>query len=233
VDPLDLLRDVKLTTKSECESCFRKLSMVAIQRRNAHTPMAAASKARTDFIQSIKDAEELLAHYNRAAKGKSPLPPNTEVLKRAGLILAITAWETYVEDRVGEALNEKLRTLSDASISAIITKKFEEDLKRFNNPDAPKTRKLFQDYVGIDPTATWKCSAAPAETSERLSKWVRRRCDAAHRSKRVHGTPTPHLVGRTDLVSLIAFLKTLVDETEKAICEAPSSIPAPSAAAPL
>jgi hypothetical protein len=40
-------------------------------------------------------------------------------------------------------LEEKLRTLSDMSISAIINRKFDEELKRFNNPDAPKTRKLF------------------------------------------------------------------------------------------
>jgi hypothetical protein len=178
--------------------------------------MATASKARSDFDQSIKDAEELLAHYDRATKGKMPAPEDTEVLKRAGLILAITAWETYVEDRVREALNEKLRPLSDASISAIITRKFEEEVKRFNNPDAPKTRKLFSDYLGIDPTEKWKCSASPTETSKRLDKWVQRRCDAAHRSKRVLGAPTPHLVSRPDLLSLIGFLKKLVEETEKA-----------------
>ena len=61
--------------------------------------MSAASDA---FEQSILDADNLLAHFNKL--NTKPPPPEIEVLKRAGLIMAMTAWETYVEDRVTEAL---------------------------------------------------------------------------------------------------------------------------------
>jgi hypothetical protein len=59
------------------------------------------SKAQVTFESSIRDAEELLAHFD--SLNKLPPPDNAEVLKRAGLVMALTAWETYVEDLVREA----------------------------------------------------------------------------------------------------------------------------------
>ena len=59
------------------------------------------SNASDTFVQSIQDAENLLKHFN--ALNTKPPPPEIEVLKRAGLIMAMTAWETYVEDRLLEA----------------------------------------------------------------------------------------------------------------------------------
>ena len=67
------------------------------------------SDASDTFVQSIQDAENLLKHFN--ARNTKPPPPEIEVLKRAGLIMAMTAWETYVEDRLQEALVlEQLRS---------------------------------------------------------------------------------------------------------------------------
>ncbi len=51
------------------------------------------SQAAEVFALSIQDAENLLGHFN--ALNTKPPPPETEVLKRAGLIMAMTAWETY------------------------------------------------------------------------------------------------------------------------------------------
>ena len=64
------------------------------------------SRAYQSFEYSIKDAEELLAHFD--AINTNPPPANAEVLKRAGLVMALTAWETYVEDRL---LEETIRSL--------------------------------------------------------------------------------------------------------------------------
>ena len=55
------------------------------------------SRAKESFEYAIRDAEELLAHFN--ALNTIPQPENGEVLKRAGLVMALTAWETYVEDK--------------------------------------------------------------------------------------------------------------------------------------
>lgn len=76
------------------------------------------SKAKDTFAQSIKDAENLLQHFNDLNK-KPPPAPELEVLKRAGLVMAMTAWETYVEDRVLEACTERLRDLSDGRLPSL------------------------------------------------------------------------------------------------------------------
>ena len=50
------------------------------------------SRAYQSFEHGIKDAEELLAHFDDL--NTNPPPQNAEVLKRAGLVMALTAWET-------------------------------------------------------------------------------------------------------------------------------------------
>ena len=68
------------------------------------------SDAKLSFDYGIKDAEDLLYHFD--AVNCQPPPENAEVLKRASLVMAMTAWETYVEDRVREALEKKLAVVA-------------------------------------------------------------------------------------------------------------------------
>jgi len=99
------------------------------------------SQAKITFDDAIRDADELLAHFDRA--NTQPPPENAEVLKRTGLIMAFTAWETYVEDRVTEALRSRIAADEDRLFSRFVQRKLEEELKRFNNPNTEKTRKLW------------------------------------------------------------------------------------------
>ena len=55
-------------------------------------------------VPQMADAEELLAHCNSMGH---PLPQKAEVFKRAGLVMALTTWETYVEDRVLEGVKRR------------------------------------------------------------------------------------------------------------------------------
>jgi RiboL-PSP-HEPN len=98
------------------------------------------SKALVTFEGSIKDAEDLLAHFDAMPK---PPPTNAEVLKRAGLVMALTAWETYVEDRVREELSRRLRVVNGSYVGKFVTSRLEEELKRFHNPTSEKTKRLF------------------------------------------------------------------------------------------
>ncbi len=174
------------------------------------------SRASTAFLESIKDAEELLNHFD--AINAKPPPPNAEVLKRAGLIMALTAWETYVEDRAKEALASRLAAIAGSPVAAFVTKKFEEEIKRLNNPTSEKTRKLFTDYLGVDVTATWSWANTDADKSRKtLDGFLAKRGAAAHRSDAVAiARPQGHLVKREDLERIIRFLKTLVERTEAA-----------------
>jgi hypothetical protein len=175
------------------------------------------SKAKATFETSIADAEDLLAHFDALQK---PPPENAEVLKRAGLVMALTAWETYVEDRVLEEVTARLRVVNGSYVGKFVLRRLEEELKRFHNPTSEKTRKLFGDFLEIDVTARWEWQHVDsAKAKKTLDDLLTKRGDAVHRSKPpVAGSPpAPHLVKREDLERSIRFLKSLVEATDKAL----------------
>ncbi|TWO66638.1 hypothetical protein FN976_26335 [Caenimonas sedimenti] len=176
------------------------------------------SRASAAFEKSIEDASTLLAHFDSVHKCS---PENAEVLKRAGLVMALTAWETYVEDRVLEAVQARLRVLEGSPVGKFVSGKLEEELKRFHNPTAEKTKRLFTDYLEVDVTAGWKwLNYEPASARKTLDDFISKRGDAVHRAKAMNGgSPAPHLVKREDLDKAIRFLKALVVATDKVLAE--------------
>jgi hypothetical protein len=176
------------------------------------------SRASTTFDSSIEDAVALLQHFDNIHKNS---PERAEVLKRAGLVMAMTGWETYVEDRIREAVQSRLRAVNGSPLGKFVSGKLEEELKRFHNPTSDKTRRLFLDYLEIDVTASWKwTNYEPVTARKTLDDLISKRGDAVHRAKPVTvGVPAPHLVKREDLDKAIRFLKCLVEATDKALIE--------------
>ncbi len=174
------------------------------------------SRASNTFLSSIEDATTLLAHFDALHKQNAE---TAEVLKRAGLVMALTAWETYVEDRVIEAVAARLKAVNGSPIGTFVSNKLNEELKRFHNPNAEKTRKLFLDYLQVDVCAGWKwLHHDPVTAKKTLDELIGRRGDAVHRSKPIStGAPAPHLVKRDDLEKAIRFLKGLVEATDRAL----------------
>ena len=179
------------------------------------------SQASDTFSQSIQDAENLLEHFNLL--NTKPPPPETEVLKRAGLVMAMTAWETYVEDRLQEAVAERLVGLSDTDVGKFMEKKLDEEIKRLHNPGSQKTIELFRDYAGADLTAAWCWNNHDSKTVRtKLNSLIKLRGDVVHRSRKVtSGPPEPHPVTKAGLEKAISFLKSLVDATERAFDPSP------------
>lgn len=175
------------------------------------------SRASATFLEAIKDAEILLAQFDLI--NTKPPPPHAEVLKRAGLIMALTAWETYVEDRATDALEERIKAMTDKSFASLIEKKFKHDLKALNNPNSTKTCNLFADYLGIDVAQHWTWSNMDVKmVKQRLDDLLAKRGSAVHRSRAAAAsTNNGHLVKRDELDKGIRFLKTLVEKTEKAL----------------
>jgi hypothetical protein len=175
------------------------------------------SKASDVFTMSIQDSENLLRHFN--ALNVKPPPPEIEVLKRAGLIMAMTAWETYVEDRVQEAAEQRLSGLLDSSIATFIKSRLDEEIRRLHNPTSDKTIQLFRDYAGVDLTDKWTWNNfEPKLVRERLNHYMKLRGDVVHRSRPVgNDTSIAHPVKKEDLERVIGFLKELVRVTEGAL----------------
>lgn len=182
-----------------------------------NTTTIPTSRAAEVFAQAIKDAENLLAHFNTL--NTQPPPPDIEVLKRAGLIMAMTAWETYVEDRVNEAAATRLAAVADSTIGEFVRHKLDEEIKRLHNPNAEKTLQLFKDYAGIDLTSSWSWNNfEPKLVRERLNQYLKLRGDIVHRARIVEaGPPVAQPVTKEGLQKAIAFLKHLVAATEMAL----------------
>ena len=179
------------------------------------------SKSADAFQGSIKDAEELLSHFDSLPK---PPPESGEVLKRAGLVMALTAWETYVEDRVREELTTRLRVINGSQVGKFVVARLEEELKRFHHPTSDKTWKLFHDFLDIDVWAHWEWQHFDSGKAKKtLDDLIVKRGDAVHRSKAQQNgaPPAPHLVKRDDLEKHIKFLKSLVEATDRALEGAP------------
>jgi len=174
------------------------------------------SRARTTFDGAIEDATSLLQQVDAHRENQTVV----EVLKRAGLVMALTAWETYVEDRITEAVTTRLKVVNGSPLGKFVSGKLDEELRRFHNPTSEKTRKLFQDYLEIDVTAAWKWQHHdPASARKTLDDLLSKRGDAVHRSRpALSGAPlAPHLLKRDDLEKAIRFLKGLVEATDRAL----------------
>ena len=177
---------------------------------------SAIPKATATFDQAILDAEHLLAHFDKL--NAKPPPPENEVLKRAGLILVMTAWETFVEDSLEEVLEQRLENCPDSAIADLVRSKLRQEISRLHNPTAEKANELFRDFAGVDVCKHWQWNGVDAESAcKRLNEYLKLRGDVAHRSRVVReGEPQRHPVKREDLDRAIRFVKQLVKATGRA-----------------
>jgi RiboL-PSP-HEPN len=175
------------------------------------------SNSKNSFDLSIQEAESILGFYNQLNQNKLN-SKELEVLKRAGLIIALTAWETYVEDRIEESVSKLLVGLSRAQVGKFMTSRLDEELKRFHNPNSEKTKKLFSDYLGIDIFNHWDWNNFDlGKIKKTLDELVSKRGEAAHRAKIQAIGNEPDLIKIEELRKSIVFLRKLVEITDKAL----------------
>ena len=167
------------------------------------------------FYRSIKDADELLSRFDK--ENISPSEYNAEALKRAGLVMAMAAWETYVKDRFNEEFAVWLRAVEGSQVGKFVRKKKDEDIKRFFNPNSERTKRLFLDYFEVDITQAWRWANYDIiDAKKALDSLISKRGDAAHRANTAAKKNCDvHLVKRDELEKAIRFLKGLVDATDQ------------------
>ena len=87
---------------------------------------------------------------------------------------------------------------------------------QLGNPSSDKTKRIFQDYLGLDVTNGWTwANYDPERARAALNSWIGKRGDAVHRSKPINnGSPNAHLIKRDELDKVIRFIKELVKATD-------------------
>lgn len=176
------------------------------------------SKASLTFDHAIQDAVDLINHFDKL--NTQPPPPENEVLKRASLVMALAALETYFEDRLVEAV-DAVAGSGEGALQLFMRTSLENDLKYFHTPSAERVRSLYQKYLGLDITDFWKWNnVEPKAARDELNRLAKKRGDIAHRSGRpINGQPAKHAVSRDDLRRHIHFFRQLVLATDAALAK--------------
>ena len=176
------------------------------------------SQAFEAFKHAIQDSTDLLKHFD--ALNTRPPPPDIEVLKRASLVMALAALETYFEDRIAEAVNAVSGSgKAQNHLSDFYRNSLEVDLKTFHSPSTDRVRQIFQKYLSIDVSEAWNwnnCDSFMAKTE--LNRLVKKRGDIAHRSLRPtagEAQTSEHAVTRDDLRKHIHFITQIANTTDR------------------
>lgn len=170
-----------------------------------------------NFKIAINDAEELMRCFDSINKSGADSAP--EVLKRATLIMTLTAWETYVEDKVTELFNSKFGVLKGCHLGDYLSEQISLRLKTFHNPDSLKTKKIFKEFFGVDVTERWIWNNYndPDQVRSTLNKWIKKRGEAVHRAQ--IDLTKPHIIKRDELDKCLRFFSELADATDKALAD--------------
>ncbi|MGD8588933.1 MAG: HEPN domain-containing protein [Chromatiales bacterium] len=175
------------------------------------------SKALETFEHALQDSTDLLKHFD--ALNTQPPPPDIEVLKRASLVMALAALETYFEDRIQEAVEEICeKSESNGVLEKFILDSIQTDLKFFHSPSTDRVKQIFQKYLDVDITDGWEWNNCdPARAKSELNRLVRKRGDIAHRSLRptVKGAPPQqHAVTRDSMRKHVHFITQLANASD-------------------
>lgn len=171
-----------------------------------------ASTSYQAFETAIADAERLLVLFDKLPKAEQQ---TNEVLKRAALIMTLTAWETYIEAWLKAQITQKLTALKGSFAGDYIHKKFTESVNQLNNPNSHKVRQLSMEFLQSDITEHWLWNNfdKPAVCTQ-LNKYLTLRGEVVHQGRNNADPKVPHLVKRDEVEKAIKFFKELVKVTD-------------------
>lgn len=171
-------------------------------------PTAIFDTAIALFIQS---GERLLELFDKLSK---PEQQANEVLKRAALVMTLTAWETFIESWLKAQICQKLAALKGSFAGDYIQKKFTESIHQLNNPNSHKVRQLSLEFLQFDVTDQWLWNNFDKQmVCTQLNKYLALRGEVVHQGRSSHDPKNPHLVKRDELDKAIRFFRELVNVT--------------------
>lgn len=167
-----------------------------------------------NFNQALSEAQQLFDCFE-ALNGQEAIAA-PDALKKASLILTLTAWETYVEDVAMELFYEQIKILKGSNLGGFAEKQLVKRLRFFHNPNTRKTKDLFEEFFNFDVTVHWRWNnVEPKEARDQLNRWISKRGDAVHRAT-VDYTQ-PQVINKKELSKCLQFFKELAQATDKAL----------------
>ncbi len=164
------------------------------------------SKAYEAFNIAMADVEEIIEIYDLV--NRDHLEKQPEALKRSALIMALTVWETYVEDRFRELVDSTLMGVKGSPVYQYIDGKVNNDLRYFHTPNSRNIKKLFLPLLGRDITTEWTWDNFDSKRAcEKLNEYIKLRGDVVHRA--VTDKQSGHPVKKDELQKCIRFLNSL------------------------
>ena len=151
-----------------------------------------ASHAYDDYLAALlQDAEELETAHKRLRTGKVGRQWKLGALNRGVVVIAVSAWEAYVEELVKESLEAIRPPAPPMGVWPALNASARGQVGRFNNPNPDNVRTLFAEALGLIDVANgwhWK-GVDTVRARERLAEALQRRHQIAHG---VNPRPTIH-----------------------------------------
>jgi hypothetical protein len=170
------------------------------------------SPAKAAFDIRIAEASDLLEHFNHVEA--QPPPAIDVVLKRACLVMALTAFESYIRDRLNEAADQKYAEARNSWLTQVYTDALAKDLKVFRFTAVESVKELFTKHFSIDVAKGWTWNGFDsAQACAALDELAKSRLDAGNASP-LRTDLTPAVVTREELGMRIQFVRNLVLATE-------------------
>lgn len=156
-----------------------------------------ASSAHGEFGDLVGSVDQLIAIHSKLQQGRGRRHEQ-DAIHRAGVVMTIAAWESYIEKVVMEALGAIENAAGVAAAAAPVPvpawarhafvlrrTEISKNVRRFNTPDATNVRDLLVESLEFNPWASWEWHIGPRQWDERemrsrLNDWVRVRHSVAH-----------------------------------------------------
>lgn len=112
--------------------------------------------AAATFASLLRDPENLVALHRAQRMGRVGRPGEEVSTNRAVVVLAVAAWQTFVEDTATAILESQRPPIGTplADSFRLLTSELERLTDRLNTPDSKKTIELFG-RLGFDPSPAW------------------------------------------------------------------------------
>jgi hypothetical protein len=130
----------------------------------------------------LRDAVELRGAHARLKTGRRGRQYGLAALNRAAVVIAVSAWEAYIEELVRESINALRPAAGPLGAWSVHNASVRGQLDRFNNPNLENVRRLLSDSIGMTDVHqfwVWRNCTAP-QAAQRLAAAMKARHQIAH-----------------------------------------------------